>query len=51
MPKDGVYRLWGRVQHVRRLWENRELPFQMMNGAVAVEVGRLDEYEAVAVEW
>ncbi|MBI5397208.1 MAG: hypothetical protein HZA91_18070 [Verrucomicrobia bacterium] len=40
-----------RVQRVRRLWENRDLPFEVRDNAVRVEVGRLDEYEAVAVEW
>ena len=40
-----------RVQQVRRLWENRSLPFQVKDKTVSVEIGRLDEYEAVAVEW
>ncbi|MCX7824978.1 MAG: beta-galactosidase [Verrucomicrobiae bacterium] len=41
----------GRVQRVRRLWEDRDLPFEAKPGSIRVEVGRLDEYEAVAVEW
>jgi len=40
-----------RVQQVRRLWENRAVPFRQEDGKVAIELGRLDEYEAVAVEW
>jgi hypothetical protein len=36
---------------VRRLWDNRELPFQVKEENVQVEVGTLNEYEAVAVEW
>ena len=39
------------VQQVRRLWEDRNLPFHLQDNAVAIDVGRLDEYEAVAVEW
>jgi len=40
-----------RVQQVRRLWENRAVPFQQQGNTVAIDVGRLDEYEAVAVDW
>jgi len=40
-----------RVQRVRRLWENRDLPFEVKNDAVTANIGALDEYEAVAVEW
>ena len=39
------------VQQVRRLWEDRNLPFHLQDNAVAIDVGRLDEYEAVSVEW
>jgi hypothetical protein len=35
----------------RRLWENRDLPAQVNGRTLQVEVGTLDEYEAVAVEW
>ncbi len=40
----------GRVKRVRRLWESRDLPFQSQDNQVQVEVGRLGEYEAVAIE-
>ena len=40
-----------RIQRVRRLWEDRELPFRVQDQAVLVDVGTLEEYEAVAVEW
>lgn len=40
-----------RVLRVRRLWENRGVPFRASGQAVSVDVGRLDEYEAVAIEW
>ena len=40
-----------RVQQVRRLWDNRAVPFHLLDSTAAIEVGRLDEYEAVAVEW
>ena len=40
-----------RIQRVRRLWEDRELPFRVQDQAVLVEVGTLEEYEAVVVEW
>ena len=36
---------------VRRLWEDRDLPAQVDGQTLQVEVGMLDEYEAVAVEW
>ena len=39
-----------RVRSVRRLWENRELPFVVKGSSLSVAVGTLDEYEAVAVE-
>ncbi len=40
-----------RVQRVRRLWEDRDMPFEVKDDTVHLEVGRLHEYEAVAVEW
>jgi hypothetical protein len=40
----------GRAQSVRRLWENRDLPFQSAGRRVSIEVGALNEYEAVAIE-
>ncbi|HWI58111.1 MAG TPA: beta-galactosidase trimerization domain-containing protein, partial [Bacillota bacterium] len=39
------------VERVRRLWEDRELPFTLQNQRMEVEVGTLNEYEALAVEW
>jgi len=36
---------------VRRLWEDRRLPAEVMDRRLQVDVGSLDEYEAVAVEW
>jgi hypothetical protein len=40
-----------RVQRVRRLWENRDVPFQMKDTIVSTGLACLDEYEAIAVEW
>ena len=39
-----------RVVNVRRLWEDRELPAQLTGRTLQVDIGTLDEYEAVAVE-
>jgi hypothetical protein len=39
------------VHEVRRLWENRSLPFQIKDHTASIDVGRLDEYEAVALQW
>ncbi|MBU4458929.1 MAG: hypothetical protein KJ579_00065, partial [Verrucomicrobia bacterium] len=40
-----------KIRAVRRLFETRELPFQVIDGVIRTDIGRLDEYEAVAVEW
>lgn len=40
-----------RVLRVRRLWENRGMPFRARGDVISIDVGRLDEYEAVALEW
>jgi hypothetical protein len=39
-----------RVVNVRRLWEDRELASQVTGRILWVDIGTLDEYEAVAVE-
>jgi hypothetical protein len=36
---------------VRRLWEDREVAFQVNGRTLQIDLGTLDEYEAVAVEW
>jgi hypothetical protein len=36
---------------VRRLWEARDLPSQVEGTTLQVQVGTLQEYEAVAIEW
>lgn len=35
---------------VRRLWEDREVPFRTCDGVATIDVGRLDEYEAIRIE-
>lgn len=40
-----------RQPKARRLWQNRELPARLQDRTLEVQVGTLDEYEAVAVEW
>lgn len=35
---------------VRRLWEDRDVPFQVKDRMVHVELGTLNEYEAIAVD-
>jgi hypothetical protein len=39
-----------RPRSVRRLWEDRELPFQLKDRIVHVELGAVNEYEAIAME-
>lgn len=40
-----------REPKARRLWEDRALAAQIKGRTLQVEVGAIDEYEAVAVEW
>jgi hypothetical protein len=40
-----------REPKARRLWEDRKLEVQAKRQALRVEVGGIDEYEAVAVDW
>ena len=36
---------------VRRLWQDREVPFRTQGQSLSAELDVLDEYEAVAVDW
>lgn len=38
------------VERIHRLWNPAELPFQLANGRATFELGKLEEYEVVAVE-
>ncbi len=39
------------VRRVHRLWEEGEAPFSLRDRRVCLELGTLNEYEAVAIEW
>ena len=38
------------IERVHRLWNPAELPFQLANGRATFKLGKLEEYEVVAVE-